>query len=1382
MIKEELVKRKNLVTKAVSVAASASMVAGLFPVSAMAVTGDKIAADGTYTASANVLTDDEESWNDYDVSVDVEVSDGKIASINVTPGETSVSDNAAYIKKAKNGVTKKGTYYAGYDEALVGQAATEDTIENWEADAVSGATIVSEAIKAAAKTAINSASEAAAAELDTSALEQAISNAANYAEADYTADSWKIFSDALSAANSVLESKESQSAIDTATETLNNAIEGLVKAETEEEYTYVYMNIPYDKFYENEVSNDVAVDAYTSATKSKPQNWGLSAGSYHEDETGSAINGAVYAVKVPSSVDLSKYTQITDDSTVTIETSARGQVVKTTLNGKDVLFQSPDYSYYEISGDVPSSYKELSVNEDGSFSFGKATGEATVKTVSATLDTESSYGDYQLDLDISSTDLGYGENETAQVNGVVINTTDGSSYGLRTMENIWRVSELAWCTGFTSNVHGSPTSSAHYVSMMGKTIDSITYYTTNGIYTFEIDDTYVPVKSSEASISAEDALIDANKTNISLSLPSGYEASASVPTIDTFDGTVNLTDSTLTWTKALPGKYNLNVTDLSGKYADISTSFILSTNDIVADYDSETTSLAAKEGISDSFFKNFLNGISSVSVNGTSYAASGRGAVSIIDKNTGAINTEAKSGNTSIFAEDGDYTIVVNATGYNTPLTFTYTKSTKVEDEYSYVYVGLTWAEYWANEGVYAADNTESSTELDSHSEYDKGGYDAVSRATTRHGVHRGSYQTIGTIYDVEGNSYSMSYWNSDTELVLANGETATFDSNAGTINGIKIDHYEMTGFKYIPVKVKTSDLAELKAKYTVVENGGTLAGGYGEQQLQSYSVTANVTANTYGLKEAVKGDDGFTFSARSTEGTESGIKDQDLKTATDITVTVKDANGTYGEFLRVDLTGAGYGDLGANMQGVTWTYYGNDSTYTEALCSYGTKFAADNWMHKSMGIQLGLTNSYRCQLPEGYDGTGYWKVTVSALGYEDYSCEFQATEDNIVKPSPEEVDTTELQAAVDAAKALDQNKYTEESWSAMQMELSEAEELLAKEAPTQAEVDEAAAHLNAAVAALVIKEHEHTYSDWTISQLPSENTKPEESRTCSFCNQVEVREIETQPGLNIIYGIPYVYDENNNFVTNGTPTVNGAKYFVQNGVAQTGLLKLGTWQMYADPETYELATGLKEIEGKTYLFDKNGVEILKSRTEVIDGKKYWFQEDGSLKSGWSKLGNWTMYFDPETFEAAIGVKEIEGKTYLFDANGVLYEGSGTPVINGKKYYVQNGVLKSGWLKLANWQMYFDPETYEAAIGVTKIDGKAYLFDKNGVEILKSRTEVIDGKKYWFQPDGSLMSGWCKLGNWTMYFDPETYVAATGTVRIDGSDFTFDANGVLIAE
>ena len=124
--------------------------------------------------------------------------------------------------------------------------------------------------------------------------------------------------------------------------------------------------------------------------------------------------------------------------------------------------------------------------------------------------------------------------------------------------------------------------------------------------------------------------------------------------------------------------------------------------------------------------------------------------------------------------------------------------------------------------------------------------------------------------------------------------------------------------------------------------------------------------------------------------------------------------------------------------------------------------------MHKAMGIQLGLTDSYRCQLPKGTDGTGKWKITVYAMGYADTVFEVNATDANIVKPEAGEADTTALKAAVEKAEALKEADYTADSWKAMQLELQEAKDLLAKEKPTQAEVDEATTHLNAAVEALV--------------------------------------------------------------------------------------------------------------------------------------------------------------------------------------------------------------------------------------------------------------------------------------------------------------------------
>ena len=667
---------------------------------------------------------------------------------------------------------------------------------------------------------------------------------------------------------------------------------------------YVLMNIPYDDFYKAELkNNDVKVDTFTSATKQKTRS-SLAKGSYHVNSDGSDITGVTFPVKVSDISVLKDKKQIKDNASVSITTAIKGKETTTEYKGKDALFESDSYSYYVLS-EEPSYYKELTVGEDGSFTFSAIKGQSAApetKQVQAEFKTKSNYGDYQLKFDktefnsIINTD-------TDTVYGAVINTTDGTTYGLCHLENIWKGYELAWSTGYTTESHGCHLNSEHFESMIGKTIDSVTYYASNGIYTLDIAD------------------------------------------------------------------------------------------------------------------------------------------VKVLAKN-------------------------------------------------SYVYAGLTWGEYWSQENVTAAGNVSGSDEKDSHNESDTGAFDAVTRATTNHGLHRGSYQCMATIYTTEGNAYQLSYWKSSTEPVLADGTVAIWtpaDRKTGTPASIQVnggakeslDHYAVTGIKYVPVQVKAEDYADFAAKYPVVKNGEILVGGFSENNLKAYSETANVTVNTNGLKTVTKNEDGsFSFSARKT-GTESGIQGTDLKVATGIKPEVKTASGSYGEFLRVDLNG-NYGGLGAAMQAVKWDYYGNGNT---VLATYGTKFAADNWMHKMMGIQLGLTHSVRCQLPAGTDGTGHWKLTVYALGYQDYTFEFDATATNIVTPTdPSTIDTTALKAALEKVKALNKGDYTEESWKKVEDEATETQEMLEEieaaikdkttVAFSQAAVDEQVnEHLTAAINGLVKKE-----------------------------------------------------------------------------------------------------------------------------------------------------------------------------------------------------------------------------------------------------------------------------------------------------------------------
>ena len=831
---------------------------------------------------------------------------------------------------------------------------------------------------------------------------------------------------------------------DTEGETNNEA--GALK--TVEDGQIVLMNIPYEAFYRSELkNNDVKVDAFTSATLNKSRTKGMMNGNaaYHTDAAGKNLAGITFPVKVTDASVLNnnadKYKQVTDSTSVTIAVTNRGQTSENTYTGKDALIEAADYSYYVLAADAaPAYYKELTVDADGNISFGTVQGmSAQTVSIGSTFQTDTKYGDYELDLNDEAL-AGVIDTAADSIYGAVINTTDGTTYALRHLENIWRGGHLAWSTGFTTTVHGGPVSSAHYVSMMGKTISSVTYYTNKGIINFDIEDTYVPVTTGVAATAVNVKTTDtAVKVEFAGDLPADFSKEYAVDGVKaeaTEDG-VKVADLT-------PGTHTLTISDANGKYASISTTFTATTDVMPASYDEYEGKLVAAADITAEQFAAYTKAVSKVKIGEKEYAASGKGSVKVVQED-GSLDyskTEVK---------DGD-TVTVSASGY-ADFSFVY-------NENVYVYAGLTWAEYWSSEDVYNAGSTASSEEKDRRGESDLGAFDAVTRATANHGLHRGSFQAIAVL-----NGKTVSHWSADGKTVYyADGTSEVFNRN-------NVTGYTVTGLKYVPVEIKRADLAAFAESHAIVKNGGQLIGGYGEKELKSYEAVANVTANTNGLKKVTKAEDGsFVIGARQ-NGTESGIKDAELKVADGITATVKPGNGSYGEFLRVDLTG-NYGDLGAHMQSVEWAYYGNDSTYTNRLANYGTKFAADNWMHKMMGIQLGLTESGRCKLPEGTDGTGYWILTVHALGYQDYVVKFQATAENIAKPAGD-ADSTPLENIIAEAKALNEADYTPESWAAAKdsiaNELEECEEMLANiKNQTTYGVEEQIGHLREALNMLV--------------------------------------------------------------------------------------------------------------------------------------------------------------------------------------------------------------------------------------------------------------------------------------------------------------------------
>lgn len=684
------------------------------------------------------------------------------------------------------------------------------------------------------------------------------------------------------------------------------------------DYSYVLMNIPYDEFYKAELSeNAPAVDAVSSATKNKTRNGSLAGGSYHVNPDGSDITGVTYPVRVKTS-DLSGFKQVTDSDSVKITVNKKGKNEITTYTGREALFESASYSYYALS-DTPSYYKEATLT-NGKWTFGKATGAASEATATiAKFKAPGHHADYEMKVESDKIEKGQ------KVYAVVLTDTDGNTYGLHHVTEIWRATEL----GFESDS-----------ALVGKTISAVTYYTDDGVIKLNL-----AKKLYATTAKAAEADFSSGETTVSFSndLPSDFDAEYSV----TVDGKgsnffqYNPKTRKVTWNKdaeAPSGTYQLVITDKNNNYVPI---------------------------------------IAQINLN-------------------------------------------------------------------VYAYAAVPYDEYWKSEGVYlsgdnwkassgVADRTQTSKDGTTIEEHDKGAFDAVSRATTNHGLHRGSFQQSVVIHgtkDGKAYDYHPVSWTDSNNFVDADG--STYNKTA-----IDMTSYNITGIKYVPVKVSSSDFADFCKQYTVTKNGEKLQGGYSELNLNAYTAVAAVDKDTNGLKEVTKKGDSFSFGARKT-GTGSGIQGQPQKTAdAGIAAAVKDYSGSFGEMLRVDLDNTKdntkyYGDLGGHMQTVVWKYYGTDESNTTPLATYGTKFAADDWMHKTMGIQLGLTDSLRAKLPKGTDGTGKWTITIYALGYSDTTYTVNVTAKNLpkkVEPMTEE-QRTKLESLRNEAKTLldaaaDQNNLT---------------------------------------------------------------------------------------------------------------------------------------------------------------------------------------------------------------------------------------------------------------------------------------------------------------------------------------------------------------------
>lgn len=124
------------------------------------------------------------------------------------------------------------------------------------------------------------------------------------------------------------------------------------------------------------------------------------------------------------------------------------------------------------------------------------------------------------------------------------------------------------------------------------------------------------------------------------------------------------------------------------------------------------------------------------------------------------------------------------------------------------------------------------------------------------------------------------------------------------------------------------------------------------------------------------------------------------------------------------------------------------------------------------------------------------------------------------------------------------------------------------------------------------------------------------------------------------------------------------------------------------DPDT---AQGWTLNDAGQYLYYKNGKAL--TSTQTIVGMKYFFNTDGTLKTGWVKeVDNWRYYSGNKT---TVGWLDISDKRYYFTKDGLMLSGKWLQIDSKWYYFYADGSLAKD----------------------AKVDG--YEVDENGVRKIK---------------------------------------------------------------
>ncbi|WP_125405531.1 glycoside hydrolase family 70 protein [Streptococcus sanguinis] len=200
--------------------------------------------------------------------------------------------------------------------------------------------------------------------------------------------------------------------------------------------------------------------------------------------------------------------------------------------------------------------------------------------------------------------------------------------------------------------------------------------------------------------------------------------------------------------------------------------------------------------------------------------------------------------------------------------------------------------------------------------------------------------------------------------------------------------------------------------------------------------------------------------------------------------------------------------------------------------------------------------------------------------------------------------------------------------------------------------------------------------------------------------------------------------------------------YFGADGVAVTGLQKLGQQTLYFDQDGKQVKGKVVTLADKTIrYFDANSGEMAVGKfAEGAKNEWYYFDQAGKAVTGLQKIGQQTLYFDQDGKQVKGQIVTLADKSIrYFDANSG--EMAANKFVEGAKnewyYFDQAGKAVTGLQQVSQQTLYFDQDGKQVKGKIVYVNGANRYFDANSGEMARNKwIQLEDGSWMYFDRNG----------------------------------------------